>query len=246
MSPGQTFTKVWRLVNSGTCNWTQNYSIALFSGEAMGAPSGVALPKAVAPGQSVDISVDLVAPNTPGTYQGNWKLRNAANTWFGIGPNGASPFWVRIVVEGGTTGTGTPTTTTAPGSTVTPTPTGTTSSGIQVTGNNALVPMDKLDLDTNQVNSGGEDLSYEEGQQGKLYIAPINSALIGVFGSSEPSVNQCLFSQMGASPIALTNLSQGQYLCYRTNQGLPGRIRLLTFSPSTLNLTLQILTWSAP
>ena len=102
MSPGQTFTKVWRLRNVGTCSWSKNYVIAVFSGEGMSAPNSVPMPKAIDPGQTVDISVDLVAPTTAGTYQGNWKLKNASGSWFGIGPNGGSPFWVRIVVKGGT------------------------------------------------------------------------------------------------------------------------------------------------
>ena len=110
-APGQSFTKVWRLRNSGTCTWSKNYSIAVFSGEPMSAPNSVPLPKQIEPGQTVDISVDLVAPTGSGTYQGNWKLKNEAGTWFGIGPGGSSPFWVRIVVTGGTitvTATGTP------------------------------------------------------------------------------------------------------------------------------------------
>jgi hypothetical protein len=42
------------------------------------------------PGQTVEITVDMVAPLKPGTYQGNWKLRNASNVLFGIGPNGSA------------------------------------------------------------------------------------------------------------------------------------------------------------
>jgi hypothetical protein len=100
MSPGESFTKVWRLVNSGTCTWTREYRLVLFSGEAMGASNSISLPRDVEPGQSMDISVDMTAPQDAGTFQGNWKLMNAANNLFGIGPNGSSPFWVRIVVAG--------------------------------------------------------------------------------------------------------------------------------------------------
>ncbi len=98
--PGENFTKTWRLQNNGTCTWTKDYSLAVFSGEAMDAPDSVPMPSNVAPGQSVDISVDLTAPDSAGTYQGNWKLRNEDDAWFGIGPGGSSPFWVRIVVTG--------------------------------------------------------------------------------------------------------------------------------------------------
>ena len=116
MQPGQAFTKVWRLENIGTCPWTENYAVTYFSGEQMGAPASVPLRGQVEPGQSVDISVDMVAPLKAGKYQGNWKLRNASNVLFGIGPGGSAPFWVRIVVAESTTASPT-------ASTTTPTPT---------------------------------------------------------------------------------------------------------------------------
>jgi hypothetical protein len=97
--PGQPFTKVWRLQNVGGCTWTRDYTVALFSGEGMGAQAILPLPGDTPPGQTVEISVDMIAPQLPGKYQGNWKLRNPSNDWFGIGPNGSAPFWVRIVVE---------------------------------------------------------------------------------------------------------------------------------------------------
>jgi hypothetical protein len=96
--PGQVFTKVWRLQNVGSCTWTKEYSVALFSGESMGAQPSVSLSGDVPPGQSVEISVDMIAPQTPGKHQGNWKLRNSSHEWFGIGPDGSAPFWVRVLV----------------------------------------------------------------------------------------------------------------------------------------------------
>ena len=98
MLPGESFTKIWRLQNTGSCTWTEAYAARLFSGSRMGAPESVSLDGNVSPGESVEISVDMVAPQKPGTYQGNWKLQNAAGQLFGIGPNSSAPFWVRIVV----------------------------------------------------------------------------------------------------------------------------------------------------
>jgi serine/threonine-protein kinase len=108
MQPGQAFTKTWRLLNAGTCIWTKDYSIALFSGEAMGAATGVRLPYEVAPGQSVDVSANLIAPLTPGKYRGDWKLRNASGERFGIGPKAVSPIWLSIIVVAGGTSTVSP------------------------------------------------------------------------------------------------------------------------------------------
>ena len=101
-SPGAAFTKIWRLKNVGTCTWTTAYSAVFSSGDAMGATSAP-MPKSVAPGETVDISIGLAAPSTNGHYRGYWKLRNAAGTAFGIGSSGTSAFWVDINVSGTST-----------------------------------------------------------------------------------------------------------------------------------------------
>jgi len=100
LAPGASFTKTWRLKNVGTCTWTNAYSLVFVSGEKMGALDPVGLPQVVAPGQTVDLSVNLVAPILPGTYRGYWELKNAAGMLFGIGAAGDKPFWVQINVAG--------------------------------------------------------------------------------------------------------------------------------------------------
>ena len=255
MAPGQTFTKVWRLRNSGTCTWTKDYSIAVFSGESMDAPSSVPLPNKIEPGQSMDISVDLVAPGSAGAYQGNWKLRNASGTWFGIGPGGASPFWVRIKVVGEGTITFTPGTPTP--ATATPTATSTSSNGyppptsqvnpgVQVSGNNNLVPNDRINLDTNQLNAGGEDLSYAPNAKGRLILSPLGGVGIAGFGGQAPSYSDCKNKPLGGGSAAVANLGQGFYICYRTDQGLYGWLRILSFNSNTGTLSVQINTWALP
>jgi hypothetical protein len=61
-APGATFTKTWRLMNNGTCAWTQAYNLVFAGGDSMGAPLSVKLPAEVPPGQMVDVSVNLTAP----------------------------------------------------------------------------------------------------------------------------------------------------------------------------------------
>lgn len=105
-APGATFVKTWRLKNTGTCAWTTAYSTVFIKGDKMGAPDAVTMPQNVPPGSEVDISVPLQAPNTPGVYRGDWKLRNASGQIFGTDKKNAS-FYVQIVVaqpsSGGTT-----------------------------------------------------------------------------------------------------------------------------------------------
>jgi hypothetical protein len=82
LDPDESFTKTWRLKNTGTCSWTPSYAIVFDSGDAMSGPATQALTGNVNPGQTVDISVNLKAPSADGTYRGYWKLRNAAGTLF--------------------------------------------------------------------------------------------------------------------------------------------------------------------
>ncbi len=97
-SGGTAFTKTWRLKNNGTCTWTTGYSLVFASGEKMGGPESVPLTTTVAPGQSVDISVNLTAPAAGGSYRGFWQLKNASGAVFGIGTTANKPFWVDIKV----------------------------------------------------------------------------------------------------------------------------------------------------
>ncbi|MCC6147951.1 MAG: hypothetical protein IT308_10330 [Anaerolineaceae bacterium] len=97
-APNTTFTKTWRLQNNGTCTWTSAYALVFDSGNALNGPAEVALPGAVAPGQTIDLSVNLKSPASAGSYQGFWKLRNASGARFGIGTNATSSFWVKITV----------------------------------------------------------------------------------------------------------------------------------------------------
>ena len=95
--PGTAFTKTWRLRNTGSCTWTSDFAVVFDSGDRMDAADATPIGQTVAPGQMVDVSVALVAPDTPGTYRANFKLRSTDGRVFGLGDRGA-PFYVEIVV----------------------------------------------------------------------------------------------------------------------------------------------------
>lgn len=97
-NPGAVFVKTWRLKNVGSCTWNTDYDLFYVNGDKMNGSTLVALPKKVNPGETVDVSVQLTAPSTPGTYLGNWQLRSGSGQTFGIGVNGTSSFWVKINV----------------------------------------------------------------------------------------------------------------------------------------------------
>jgi hypothetical protein len=120
-APGATFKKTWRLKNVGTCTWTTGYLLVFVSGDQMGAPSSSVLTTSVSPGQTVDLTRDMVAPNSGGTFKGNWKLKNASGAQFGVGTSGQTAFWVEIKVTGPTATVGTPKTPTITATGPTPT-----------------------------------------------------------------------------------------------------------------------------
>lgn len=104
LSPGEEFTKIWRLENAGSCTWSIGYVLVFEKGDSLGAPATVLLTnKPVPPGETIDVAVDFQAPQEIGSYQGYWKIRNVKGETFGLGEF-SQPFWVKInVVKGGGT-----------------------------------------------------------------------------------------------------------------------------------------------
>jgi hypothetical protein len=93
LSPGDVFTKTWRIQNSGTCTWTSDYAVAFANGSIMDATTPIALTvDTVLPGATVDISVGMIAPETVGQYTGYWRMQNASEVVFGV------TFYVDILV----------------------------------------------------------------------------------------------------------------------------------------------------
>ena len=107
-NPGDTFTKTWQLKNIGTCTWS-GYALVFDSGDAMNGASPIAI-GTVGPGQDVNVSVNLTAPATNGTYRGYWRIRNASGVLIPIqgGSQGGKSFYVEIKVGGGGGGSGGP------------------------------------------------------------------------------------------------------------------------------------------
>jgi hypothetical protein len=120
MAPGQSFTKTWRVQNTGTCAWGAGYKFSLIGGNAMGGQT-VTLSTPVAPGATYEISVPMTAPTSgTGTISGTWRMADAGGVFFG------DQLTVIIVLGTATTGTApaaaTATATSGGGG---PTPTGT-------------------------------------------------------------------------------------------------------------------------
>jgi hypothetical protein len=98
LSPGMYFSKTWRLKNTGSCTWTTAYDLVFINGDLLGGPTEQALPGNVAPGQIIDLTVNLTAPARNGFFRGFWRLRDASGTLFGLGRKSGS-FYVDIQVQ---------------------------------------------------------------------------------------------------------------------------------------------------
>lgn len=108
MTPGQAFTKKWRIKNIGSCAWS-GYTMVFDSGDVMGGPASKPI-SALNPGQEVDLEVSLTAPAAAGNYRGYWRITTNGNVLVPVvnGYQGKS-FYVDIKVQGPATATNTST-----------------------------------------------------------------------------------------------------------------------------------------
>jgi hypothetical protein len=76
LKPGQDFDAVWRIKNVGRRNWNNQFYFKYLSGT----PKGVNFDMDMLPptniGDTVTVTVDMVAPLEPGTYTSQWTLVN--------------------------------------------------------------------------------------------------------------------------------------------------------------------------
>ena len=97
-SPGAYFTKIWRVKNIGSCTWSTRYKLVYDDGAEMDG-STISIPESVSPGETVDLVVNLQAPDKKGNYTGYWMLKSDANARFGVGSSTKNPLTVKIVVK---------------------------------------------------------------------------------------------------------------------------------------------------
>ena len=86
MVANQTFTKTWKIKNTGICAWGDGYGLIYSYAEKMsGKPQP--LPNVVQPGDEVDVSVDFKAPDKAGRYISAWVMVNPKGYPFGSKQN---------------------------------------------------------------------------------------------------------------------------------------------------------------
>ena len=82
IAPGGAFVKTWAIKNTGTCTWGGGYGAILVGGQSFGAASPQPIP-AAAPGNVINISINMVAPFTPGAANSVWQLQASNGIPFG-------------------------------------------------------------------------------------------------------------------------------------------------------------------
>lgn len=96
--PGESFTKTWRVKNVGTCTWNRDYVVRFDGGNNLADKKTFRLSEAVSPGETVDISIKMTAPNRTGSFRSNWHLESDKGEVFGVGSGFRTPIYADIRV----------------------------------------------------------------------------------------------------------------------------------------------------
>jgi uncharacterized protein YkwD len=97
LDPGEAFTKIWRIRNSGSCDWDDalgDLQWVFVSGAQMDGPGQVPIVGPVPAGGEYDVELELTAPQEPGTHEGRWQVQAPNGDPVGV------VFWVLIEVPG--------------------------------------------------------------------------------------------------------------------------------------------------
>jgi hypothetical protein len=78
LQKGEEFTKVWKVQNTGSCEWPLRFRLVLLSGAGEKISSDF-IGRIVAPWDWADVSISGTAPSQPGTYTSYWRMTDGGN-----------------------------------------------------------------------------------------------------------------------------------------------------------------------
>jgi hypothetical protein len=87
----------------------------------------------------------------------------------------------------------------------------------------------QVDFDTGRVGAGVGDLWFHAETQNDLYLEPVNGTRLAWGGSEDRGFQGCRDADLRNERITLARLNVGTYLCYRTDQGRIGQMRVEGF-----------------
>jgi len=98
IKPGRDFLKTWTFLNTGTCTWDNTYQLVFWGGDTIGASPSYNFSDFVLPGETMEISIFLQAPETEGPLTGYWRMQTPWGENFGVGQYDQN-FYVEIKVS---------------------------------------------------------------------------------------------------------------------------------------------------
>ena len=222
---GETFTKTWRLLNSGTCTWTSDYRLTFDRGDIMNGDSSISFTTSeIDPDEAVDISIELTAPDSAGTYQGHWMLQSGDGEVFGLGEEADQAFWVEIRAS---------------------------ASGEDDTSAGVVYVSGQMEFGTAVASADLDEgifaPPYDDSDvilQPNKRLEPHNGALIAIWGAGAPSFSDCVNLALSSNSIIIDETLVGKYLCYRTNLRKPGLIHITLFNQMAFHF--DFVTWKEP
>lgn len=185
----------------------------------------------------VDREAEVIARSADGAY---WVIRNPSGSgtcWLWgfyatvVGPTGGLPVWDPP-----------PTPTPAATATLTPAPTTYRTGPLEITQTWGA------DFDAGVVSvTSAMDLWFEAVSATEKYLTPQNGGSIAIWGTSAPSMYDCLGASLSTARIPIGSAPVGTYVCYQTNEGRPGVFRINELTPDALQiLKIGFTTWNAP
>jgi hypothetical protein len=82
---GEDFDKVWRVQNSGTCNWDEGYKLVFIGGDDDLDPYDLEFKfrDSVAAGATTELEIELTAPLSFGKFTATWQMQADNGDFFG-------------------------------------------------------------------------------------------------------------------------------------------------------------------
>lgn len=74
--------KTWKVANNGDDRWPEGSYLAYTGGVNLAMKNTVCV-RALNPGETTDISVDMNSPSLPGMYESKWRMATPNGCYFG-------------------------------------------------------------------------------------------------------------------------------------------------------------------
>jgi len=101
-----------------------------------------------------------------------------------------------------------------------------------------------VDLDSGRITSAtGADIWLQADNYIQTFLAPIGSAGIARVGGSEPGPRECERASYGAERVPLIEMLRNGWICYSTDRGRRGRLRVSAVNLFPVTVDIEFTTW---